>query len=90
MALKGCFYVGVSLCFLHMSNVFVARAVFTMDNYHIFSSCVLAVIPLKEGVIGVVVARTALVVEEGLLFALWLSQPCQGLGLLPTYWSRLE
>ena len=55
--MKGCFYVGVSLCSLHESNSFGARAVFSMDACHIFPQCVLAVIPLIGGVIGLVVTR---------------------------------
>ena len=30
----------------------------------------------------------ALDTEQGLLFALWLSLPCQGQGLFPVCWSR--
>ena len=55
--LKGCFYVRVSLCSFHESNIFGERVVFRMDAYHIFSQCVLAVIPLKGGMIFVVVMR---------------------------------
>ena len=48
---------GASLCRLHESNIFGVRAVFSMDAYHIFLQCVLAVIPLIGGVISVVVTR---------------------------------
>ena len=57
MVLKGCFYVGMSLCSLNESNIFGAKAVFSMDDCHVFPQCVLALIPLIGGVIGVVVTR---------------------------------
>ena len=40
------FYMAVSLSRLHESNIFGARAAFSMDARHIFPQCVLAVIPL--------------------------------------------
>ena len=53
-----------------------------------FPQGVLILIPF----IGVLMAlwwlEPALNFEWGLLFALWLSQPCQGQGLLPSCWSR--
>ena len=52
---KGCFYVGLSLCSLHESNIFGVRAIFSMDAFHSFPQCVLAVIPLIGGVTGIVV-----------------------------------
>ena len=57
MVLEGYFYVGTSLCSLHVFNIFGARAVFIMDNCCLFSQCVLAIIPLIGGVTGVVVTR---------------------------------
>ena len=87
--MEGCFYVGASLCCLHKSNIFGMSAVFSMNASHFFPPCVLAIIPLIGGVTGVVVTPhcTALDVEQGLLFALWLSQPCLEQGLLLS-WSR--
>ena len=61
MVLKGSFYVGASLRSLHESNIFGVRAVFDMDACHVFPQCVLAVIPLIGGVIGVVVTRACTV-----------------------------
>lgn len=60
MVLKGCFYEGASLCSLHESDIFGARDVFGMDACHIFPQGVLAVVPLMEGVVAVVMteART--------------------------------
>ena len=55
MVLKGCFYMVVSLCSLHESNIFGVRTVFGMDACHIFPQGVLAVIALIGGGIGVVV-----------------------------------
>ena len=57
MVLKGCPYAGVSLCSLCESNIFGARAVFSMDACHVFLQCVLAIFPLVGGVIFVVVTR---------------------------------
>ena len=60
---------------------FGARAVFSMDACHLFPQCMLATNLLIGGVTGV------MDIEWGLLFALWLSLPCQGQGLLPSCWS---
>ena len=57
VVLMGCFYVGESLCSLHESSIFGARAVFGLDACYIFPQGVLAIIPLIGGVIGVVVTR---------------------------------
>ena len=57
MVLKGCFYVGVSLCSLCECNIFGAMSFYSMDAYHIFPQCVLTIIPLVGGVICVVVTR---------------------------------
>ena len=51
------FYMAVSLSSLHESNIFGARAVFSMDACQIFPRYVLAVIPLTGGVIGGVLIR---------------------------------
>lgn len=55
----------------------------------LFSQCMLATIPLRGGVIGVGVIgpELALDIEWGLLFALWLSLPCEGQSLLPSCWD---
>ena len=53
--LKGCFYVGASVCSLPESNIFGVRAVFSMDSCHVFPWCVLAIVPLMGAVTGVVV-----------------------------------
>ena len=50
MVLEGCLYLGTSLCILSGFNIFGARADFHMDAYCLFSQCVLAIIPLIEGV----------------------------------------
>ena len=54
VVLKGCFYVGASLCSLCESNIFGARAIFSMDSCLVFPQCVLAIIPLIGNVIVVV------------------------------------
>ena len=59
------------------------RAICSMDPCRLFPLCVLAIIPLVGGV-----TDAALGIEWGLLFALWLSLPYPGQGLLPNYWSR--
>lgn len=51
MFLKGCFYVGVSLCRLCVSNIFGARTGFGVDAGHVFLQSVLAVIPLIAGLL---------------------------------------
>ena len=54
MALKGCFYVGVTLC---ESNIFGARGpFFGMGACHLFPQVVLALVLIK-GVFGGVVTR---------------------------------
>ena len=58
VVLEGCFYVGASLCRLCKSNIFAVRAVFITDGCHIFPQSVLAVIPLIEGMTGVVVSSS--------------------------------
>ena len=55
--MKGCFYVGESLCRLCESIIFGARAVFGMDACHNFPQSVLAIIALTGGVFGFVVIR---------------------------------
>lgn len=55
VVLKGCSYVGVSLCRLRESDIFGARAVFVMDACHLFSQSVLAISPLIGDVTCVVV-----------------------------------
>lgn len=47
----------VLLSSLHESNIFGARAVFSMDACQIFPRYVLAVIPLTGGVIGGMLIR---------------------------------
>ena len=79
---------GAFLCSLHESNIFGARAVFGMDACHIFPQGVLTIIPLIGGVLVLWLPEPALDVGQGLHFALWLSQPCQGQGLLPSCCSR--
>ena len=58
MVLKGCFYVGASLCRLCESEIFGVRTVFGMDASHVFPYHVLAIVPLIGGVFIVVVIRT--------------------------------
>lgn len=55
--------------------------VFILDACHLFPQCMLAVIPLIGGVTDVVVTIACL------FFALWLSLPCQGQGLLLSCWD---
>lgn len=51
------FYMAVSLSRLHESNIFGARAAFSMDACQVFPWYVLAVIALTSGVTGVVLVR---------------------------------
>lgn len=53
------------LCSPCESNIFGARAIFTMDAYHIFSQCMLTIIPLIEDMIVVVVTRDSTGYWEG-------------------------
>ena len=53
VVLKGYFYVGASVCSLPESNTFGVRAVFSRDAGHVFSQCVLAIVPLMGAVTGV-------------------------------------
>ena len=48
MVLEGYFYMGASLCSLCESNIFGARAVFSIDAYHVFYSVCAARYP-SEG-----------------------------------------
>ena len=57
VVLKGCFYVGASVCSLPESSIFGVRAVFSMDSCRVFPPCVLAIVPLMGAVTGVVVTR---------------------------------
>ena len=52
-----CFYVTVSMCSLCESSIFGAKSDFTMDAYHIFLWCLLALIPWVGDIIGVVVIQ---------------------------------
>lgn len=72
MVLKGCFYVGGSLCSLFASDIFGVRAVFGMDACCIFPQSMLAIVPSIGGVFGVVVTRVPSDAGWG-LFALWMS-----------------
>ena len=66
---------------------FGAAAVFSVDACHLFPQCMLAVIPLIEGVTcGDQSLPCILSVASS--FALWLSLLCQGPGLFLSYWSR--
>ena len=70
--LKGYFYMRASLY-----SPCGVRDLFSMDGCHIFLQCVLTIIPLMGA--GLVLwQKPALHVQQGLLFALWLSQPCWG------------
>ena len=59
-------------------NIFGPGTVFNTDACHVFLQCVVTLILLIV---------SALDIEQGLLFALYLSQPCWGWGLLPSYCS---
>ena len=54
---EGQFYVGASQCSVCECSNFTVRAVFGMDACHLFSLCVLAIVPLLGGAIGVVLNR---------------------------------
>ena len=53
VVLKGCFYVGVSLCRRHVPSVFGVKAEFYVDDSHIFPEGVLATVTLIGGVTAV-------------------------------------
>lgn len=50
MMLEGYVQMKASLCCLHKFNIFVARAVFSMDVYCLFPHCVPTILPLVGGV----------------------------------------
>lgn len=81
------FYVRIILCIPFGFNI-LGASVFSMNDCHLFSQCILAIILFIGGVTGVVVMEPALDIEQGLLFALLLLLPCQGQDLLPSSWSR--
>ena len=66
MVLKGCFYVGLSLCRPCESDILGVWAAFGMGARHIFPQHLLVIIPLTCSVIGVIVSRT---------WALWWAGP---------------
>ena len=57
MVLEVYFYMGASLCSLCESNIFGARAVFSIDAYHVFSSVCAARYPSEGGVTGAMMTR---------------------------------
>ena len=73
---------GASLCRLCASSIFGVRAVFGMDASHIFSQCSVHY-PLDRGLV-LCFPEPALDIEQGLLFAPWLSQPCWREVLFPS------
>ena len=78
---------GASLCGLHESNVFGARA-FSMGACHVFPQVVLAVIPLIQGVIGGVVTRACTGCWAGPPLCSVVVKALSGTGSLPSCWSR--
>lgn len=66
VVLKGCCYVGASLCRLHMSNAFDGRAGFDVDASHIFPQGVLAAIIFVGVEAGGAGARAGAGCEVGL------------------------
>ena len=87
MVWKGCFYVTVSLCRQCESNIFVVRAAFSKDAYHVFPQSVLAVVLLMGVWLVLWWPEPAGDVAQGLLFSLWLSQPCVE---APRFSSKLQ
>ena len=81
VVLKGCFYVGASLCGL----IFLVRGLFSMDACHVFLQCVLDVI---GGVIGVVVTRAFTGCSAGPPLCSVVVTVLFGAGLLPSCWRR--
>ena len=65
VVLKGCSYVGASLCRLHVPSVLGGRAGFDVDASHVFPQGVLAAITLVGCVAGIGVARACSGYEEG-------------------------
>ena len=72
-------YVGVSLYSLCESSIFDKRFVFSIDACHILSQCVWTIIPLMGMGLLLRQPESALIVELGLFFVLWLSLPCQNM-----------
>ena len=66
--------------------LFGTRAAFSIDVCHLFSQCVLAIIPLIAGVADI--ETRALHPEQGICFAVWVSPPYQRQDLLPSCWKR--
>lgn len=56
MLLKDCFYVGLSMCSLHVSNIFGGRDVFICMSDLSFLR--VTIIPLMESVISIILTRT--------------------------------
>ena len=87
MVLKGCFYVGASLCRLCVFSAFGVMPGFDMDASHIFPQGVLATVNSIESVAGVGGSRAYVACEVGLSLC-FLSLPCQSWGVLFSCWSR--
>ena len=86
MILAGYFHVGALWCSLCRFNIFVARAVFSMDACFLFPHCVLDIIHLIGVVDWYCGDKSLLWSLQGLLFALWLLQPFWEQALLPICW----
>lgn len=90
MVLKGCFCAGPSLCSLCESHLFDMRVVLGwMPAMFFLSVCW----PLSSlhGVWSVLWwSESALDVDQGFFFALWLSQPCLRQGLLSNCWRSAQ
>lgn len=80
------FYVGALQCSLRGFNIFVARAVFSMDACCLFPHCVLDIIHLIGVVDWCCGDKSLLWSLQGLLFALWLLWPFHRQGMFPICW----
>ena len=69
-----------------MYSVFDTKAGFGMDASHIFPQSMVAGFPLFRVLLAFWCPEPVLDAGQGLLFAVWLSLPCQGQDLLPSCW----
>ena len=71
-----------------MSIIFLVRGLILVWMPATSFLIILVIIPLMGMWLVLWWPKTALDIEQGLLFALWLSQPCLGQDLLLSCWSR--
>ena len=86
--LKGCPFVGVSLCSMCIPSGFHAGTRFVVNKIHVFPQGVLTVITLVGGGAVEGGSREESGVSQSFPFAQWLSLPYQGPDVILSCWSR--